>query len=157
MRFAPSSANKFLIASTAGEGDSFGCGRAGFLRALIELLKASRFEETSEQILNPIRDNAEAMIKSQTRYGKENVFETVICPGDSHPYVVRPMRVRPLTAVDFTMLKRGDPGGTMGLMGILYSLMLAIQEFSRVSQLNESNAHLEEQTMAWQEVCFDAV
>ena len=44
------------------------------------------------------------MIKSQTRYGKENVFETVICPGDSHPYVVLPMRVRPLTAVDFTLV-----------------------------------------------------
>ncbi|CAD7976747.1 unnamed protein product [Amoebophrya sp. A25] len=130
-----------------GEGEGFLCGRAGYLRALLWLLSACRYPKTEERLLSMIRTNALAMIESLTKYAHENQYETTCIPS-STVFVSLPLRCQQLTETTNTLLiKQGDVGGSMGLMGIFYVLLLIVREWNK----------RELEVLEWQEEILDAL
>ncbi len=100
-----------------GEGEGFLCGRAGYVRSLLWMLDCARFGKTKTRIIGLIKEASESMVRSLQQHARENPLESLLLP-DSHPYVVLPLRCQQLQDIKNTLLiKKGDVGGSMGLMG----------------------------------------
>eukprot|EP00391_Amoebophrya_sp_Ameob2_P001373 CAMPEP_0179000874 /NCGR_PEP_ID=MMETSP0795-20121207/10966_1 /TAXON_ID=88552 /ORGANISM="Amoebophrya sp., Strain Ameob2" /LENGTH=781 /DNA_ID=CAMNT_0020694023 /DNA_START=124 /DNA_END=2469 /DNA_ORIENTATION=+ len=113
-----------------GEGEGFLCGRAGYLRALLWLLSASRYDKTTTRLLTMIEQNAAQMVESLGKFAREQPYETTAI-GSSSVFVSLALRCRELTGTKNTLLRNsGDVGGSMGLIGIYYVLLLILREWN---------------------------
>ncbi|CAD7935742.1 unnamed protein product [Amoebophrya sp. A120] len=117
----------------AGEGEGFLCGRAGYLRALLWLLSACRYDKTEKRLLEMIRVNAEQMVESLGKFAREHPYETTTIPSSS-VFVSLPLRCRQMTPESLRntlLINEGDVGGSMGLMGIYHVLLLILREWNK--------------------------